>query len=203
MSRYVDDGLTILRFSRKTEHSFAHLPLSNYYPSPIPAPRGQVAATVEHYFQAAKTTDRSAQDEILAARSPSEATKLGRAVELRPDWDQRRFDVMRRAVAKKFDDHETGLGLWLARTDPCVLVEGNTWGDTFWGAVETEPGVWDGDNWLGVLLMVRRSELVAALLGVQAKQFDELLADHPDNPPTGPVEPAQATQPAEPHPVGA
>lgn len=181
MTRYLDDGLTILRFSRKTEHGFDHLPLSNFYPSPIPAPRGQIARTVEHYYQAAKTSDPATQDAILAAKTAGQAKELGQQVELRPDWDLRRLTVMRRAIAKKFDDHESGLGLWLARTDPWTIVEGNVWHDTFWGAVEVEPGVWEGDNWLGTLLMARRSELVSALLCCKVKNFDELLAYHPDD----------------------
>lgn len=43
-------------------------------------------------------------------------------------------------------------------TDDAELVEGNTWGDRYWGVVD---GV--GENRLGKLLMERRAELRAQL----------------------------------------
>jgi len=43
----------------------------------------------------------------------------------------------------------------LLETYPCELVEGNTWGDTFWGVCR---GV--GLNYLGRLLMGQRTKLL-------------------------------------------
>jgi predicted NAD-dependent protein-ADP-ribosyltransferase YbiA (DUF1768 family) len=36
------------------------------------------------------------------------------------------------------------------------LVEGNTWGDKFWGAVKNKDGKWEGKNCLGKILMILR-----------------------------------------------
>ena len=180
----IDSDRTIFEFSRKVGNRFEHLPLSNFYPSPIAAPRGQVAPTVEHYYQAAKTTDAASQDEILAAPTPGAAKKLGRKVTLRDDWEEIKVPVMRRALAKKFPDHGDPLGRWLVNTYPFALVEGNTWGDTFWGKCkipdyELEGNWWQGQNWLGTLLMVRRGELLGEA-GAHVPSFEDLLASAPN-----------------------
>lgn len=49
-----------------------------------------------------------------------------------------------------------GMDARLAETGDVDLVEGNTWGDTFWGVYNGR-----GENWLGVLLMLTREELRA------------------------------------------
>ena len=45
------------------------------------------------------------------------------------------------------------------------LIEGNTWGDTFFGMIKDSQGKWTGENNLGKILMQIRDEL----------GFDELL----------------------------
>lgn len=171
----------IREFSRKVDGAYRHLPASNFFPWPIPAPGGRMAPTNEHYFAAAKTRDRAEQDRILAARTPGEAKRLGRLVTLRDDWESVKLGVMRRAIEAKFADPFAGPGGWLVKTSPFELVEGNQWGDDFWGMVRGDDGEWSGQNWLGVLLMARRSELAArALLTTPSvlvvPTFDELLA---------------------------
>ena len=53
-------------------------------------------------------------------------------------------------------DRRTGLML----TGDKRLVEGNTWGDRFWGCVQETPGgVWVGRNELGRILMATRDKL--------------------------------------------
>ena len=64
---------------------------------------------------------------------------------------------MRSLLAQKFRLGQP-LGLRLIATGDAELVEGNTWGDRYWGVVD---GV--GENRLGELLMDRRAELRAAL----------------------------------------
>lgn len=44
----------------------------------------------------------------------------------------------------------------LLNTGEAELIEGNTWGDKFWGAVWDKELGWVGQNWLGKLLMEER-----------------------------------------------
>jgi len=129
--------------------------LSNFYPAPIPC-ADTFAATVEHAFQAYKTGDRAQQAYVLAAPTPSEAKRRGRAVTLRPDWEAVKLQVMRFCLDYKFLA-QTELAEKLLATGDEWLLEGNTWGDTFWG-VDAQRN-YSGDNWLGLLLMARRAEL--------------------------------------------
>ena len=130
--------------------------LSNFWPSPIDVPiAGRVcrAATVEHAFQALKTSDPEQAEWVLAAASPGEAKRRGRLLSLRADWDRVRGDVMYALLELKFAA-DSELAEMLLDTGDAELIEGNTWGDQFWGVCN---GV--GQNWLGRLLMARRTAL--------------------------------------------
>lgn len=111
--------------------------------------------TSEHAFQAAKTLDPAEREIIRAAKTPREAKRLGRKVKLRPGWDDMRVVVMRDILRSKFRDN-ADMRRKLLDTGDAELIEGNTWGDTFWGQVDGE-----GENWLGRILMEIRAELRA------------------------------------------
>lgn len=137
--------------------------LSNFYLSPFTA-QGMGWQTVEHYYQAMKTVDHQMRNRIREERTPGAAKRLGRRVELRPDWEQIKLAVMRRALELKFPTpygtelflpEGEHLSIRLMRTAPHLLVEFNTWNDRYWGV--TDQG---GQNWLGYLLMARRAELI-------------------------------------------
>ena len=102
--------------------------------------------TVEHAYQAAKTLDRSEREHVGSAPTPAAAKERGRQVTIRPDWNDRKVALMRDLLAQKFSDPV--LRKRLAATAPLELIEGNTWGDRFWGVYEGQ-----GENWLGRLLM--------------------------------------------------
>lgn len=85
--------------------------------------------------------------------SPGKAKRLGRKVALRPDWEQVKEDIMTDLVMDKFQDHPE-LAQDLMDTGDAMLVEGNTWGDTYWGVCH---GV--GKNRLGKILMAVRDGL--------------------------------------------
>lgn len=112
--------------------------------------------TSEHLFQALKV-DRNHPDyldwvtRIADAPSPGEAKKLGRQAPLRPDWEDHRITAMSYAVIKKFN--KPFLKERLLDTGDAQLIEGNTWGDTFWG-VSQQTG--EGENRLGEMLMAVR-----------------------------------------------
>lgn len=129
--------------------------LSNFAYSPIPYPNDRIANTVEAYFQATKTLDPLEQDKILAAPFPAQAKRLGRKVTLRDDWETIKLQVMLNALRWKFHpDVHPNLVKALLETGDRALIEGNQWGDKFWGQVAGE-----GLNWLGRLLMRVREEL--------------------------------------------
>lgn len=124
--------------------------LSNFWFSEVILD-GERAATVEHAFQAAKTTDTMARRRILTAPSPGIAKRLGREAPLRAGWNDMKIGVMRALLRQKFSAHF--LRQLLIDTGDAELIEGNTWNDTFWGVCN---GV--GENHLGKLLMEVRAE---------------------------------------------
>jgi ribA/ribD-fused uncharacterized protein len=111
---------------------------------------GATYPSVEAAYQAAKTTDARQRAKFTSAAAP-DAKKMGRRLKLRPDWESVKVDVMAGLLRQKFA-LEPLRGQLLATGD-AELVEGNYWGDTFWGVCQ---GV--GENWLGRLLMQVRAE---------------------------------------------
>lgn len=61
--------------------------------------------TVEHAFQAARTTDREARARIKEAETVEEAREISAEAEQRPEWDEdfKKF-VMRMLLRRKFKD---------------------------------------------------------------------------------------------------
>ena len=125
--------------------------LSNFYGA-VTMYGGVLYPTSEHAFQAAKTEDQAQRRHIRKARSPGEAKRLGQKVSLREDWDGMRVAIMREILIDKFKRHPD-LAQKLLDTGDAPLVEGNTWGDRFWGCVDGH-----GENHLGLTLMSIRSE---------------------------------------------
>lgn len=124
--------------------------------------------TAEHYMMAEKARlfgDAGMREKILAAPSPAVAKKLGRLVTSFDDtvWLQHRWDIVLRANAAKFSQHED-LKTFLLQTGKRVLVEASPF-DRIWGigmAVDhsdaERPQHWKGLNLLGFVLMeVRRA----------------------------------------------
>ena len=135
---------TISKFSGK--YSF----LSNMFDSFVMY-EGRRYPCAECAFQSAKSFDEYDKLQFLICDG-REAKKLGRKVSLRPDWESVKVDVMYKILKSKFQNPE--LSKLLLETGDCELIEGNTWGDQFWGVCK---GV--GENNLGKLLMKVREEL--------------------------------------------
>ena len=125
--------------------------LSNFHESPIVAD-SLVYPTVEHAFQAAKTEYIKEKATIAAAKTPGKAKRLGRKVTLIPDWDTRKFGIMLQLVRRKFENKK--LRQRLLQTGDRPLLEGNNWGDTFWGVCKGR-----GKNNLGKILEQIRQEI--------------------------------------------
>jgi len=126
--------------------------LSNFHPSPIEVD-GILYPTVEHAFQAAKTFVLEEKQGIAAAATPGRAKRMGRKVQLRPDWEHVKVGIMEELVRLKFATH-ADLREKLLATGNAELIEGNNWNDTFWGVCRGR-----GRNELGLILMKLRSEL--------------------------------------------
>ena len=130
--------------------------LSNFYPSPF-VYDGIEYPTVEHFFQAAKTTDLTKRKEIAAAPAPGQAKCMGRNVKLRSDWERIKSSVMELGLRLKFTEHPD-LRQALIDTAPAQLVEGTTWHDRTWGVCMCPRCGGRGENRLGQLLMKLRDE---------------------------------------------
>lgn len=134
--------------------------LSNFYSSPITFSYGDDGLTFqtgEAAFQAAKVRSMVSEDpaeklayvkSLEAAPTPKEAKGLGRRVKIDLDhWETIKVKCMREVVFQKFQQNPE-LRVKLMETGHAMLVEGNTWGDKFWGRCEGK-----GFNILGAILM--------------------------------------------------
>ncbi|CAL5990112.1 NADAR_family protein [Hexamita inflata] len=130
--------------SFRGEHAF----LSNFYECQLTY-NNFTYLNVEAAFQAQKCPGSESRFTNLL---PSPAKKLGRKVDLRPDWEKVKVQIMREILKIKFQNEE--LKEKLKATKEAELIEGNTWGDTFWGVSRG-----NGKNMLGKLLMEIRKEL--------------------------------------------
>lgn len=106
--------------------------------------------SVEHAYQAQKTLDKDIQKVISLLDSPVKAKRYGRTIELRSDWDKIKYNVMLKIVTRKFKNN-TDLFQKLLDTAPSKLIEGNTWGDVYWGICNGK-----GENNLCKILMAIR-----------------------------------------------
>lgn len=126
--------------------------LSNFWPAEVEY-EGVKYPTVEHAYQAAKSENPEYRKWVLEAEDPSAAKKLGSCVELREGWNKMRMEVMAGLVMQKFSRHPS-LKALLLETEDAPLIEGNNWGDRFWGVCNGT-----GENNLGKILMNTRSHL--------------------------------------------
>lgn len=135
--------------------------LSNFWPAPVTYQR-VLYPTVEHAYQAAKVEDELMRMRIRRCKTPGEAKHLGKTLTLRDDWEEVKVSVMTTLVARKFMRHED-LKRKLVSTGDAVLIEGNNWGDTFWGMCpEPSTGKLIGSNRLGVILTTVREVIILA-----------------------------------------
>lgn len=153
--------------------------LSNFFQSPVdmvppfPSLTPFRYATAEHAYQAGKAVTREDHDRVAGAASPGDAKRIGRRITARPDWDTHRVAVMTKVVEAKFA-YGTELAARLVSTGEAELVEGNYWGDEFWGVCKGR-----GQNMLGTILMAHRRHLVslAEITSMDyKKEFEDAMA---------------------------
>jgi ribA/ribD-fused uncharacterized protein len=143
-----------------TSFSRQYFFLSNFYRRQFRY-NGMTFPTSEHAFQWSKAATVDGALQILDAKTPGDAKKLGKLIIKRPDWETIKVDTMKQILQAKFSiwnqDQITQnqLAQKLVETGNAELVEGNNWGDTFWGQCP----LGNGENMLGKLLMKVRSEI--------------------------------------------
>lgn len=125
--------------------------LSNFWPCSIQFD-GYIYASVEHAYQAAKTDNLDLR-ELIRELTAGKAKNIGRSILLSEDWNDRKYDIMYHLVTQKFFNVMLLRESLLATGDQ-QLVEGNNWGDIYWGVCNGQ-----GENNLGKILMQVRSEL--------------------------------------------
>lgn len=125
--------------------------LSNFWTAPTTV-IGIEYMSSEAAYQACKTTDLEVRQQFTKL-GPNDAKKLGQQIQLRLDWTLvTKIECMELCLRAKFMRNPFLLDKLLA-TGEAKLIEGNTWGDTFWGVCRGK-----GNNYLGKLLMEIRKE---------------------------------------------
>jgi ribA/ribD-fused uncharacterized protein len=125
--------------------------LSNFYENPILYDELWYK-NAESAFQSHKIRGWVSRRMLFEHLTALEAKKLGRKVTLRRDWERVKDTIMYEVVLAKFQINH--LRTMLLETGDEELVEGNTWGDTYWGVCRGK-----GKNKLGHILMRVREEI--------------------------------------------
>ena len=143
-------------------------PLKNW----IETDQGILVPTAEHAYQAAKFEDPDVHHEVANVRARTDTTKahadgvaskelahefIEAGITVRPDWEVAKLGIMYASVQQKFFKNED-LAVRLIATGDEELVEGNHWGDVYWGV--SPIGSSTGENHLGNILMRVRTELI-------------------------------------------
>lgn len=124
--------------------------LSNFYPCEL-VWEGRHYLNSEAAYQSAKCVDPKNRDKFTIM-NPREAKRAGRHELLRIGWDKLKYGIMYEVCLAKFRQNRDLLEKLMATGD-AELIEGNYWGDTYWGKCN---GV--GQNNLGKILMQIREE---------------------------------------------
>jgi N-glycosidase YbiA len=137
--------------------------LSNFHPCKIQY-EGIEYTSVEHAYQASKSMSWKIRKEIANLLKPGDAKRMGKNLLIRKDWDTVKLSIMKELVKKKFSIPE--LQKKLLATGDAELVEGNWWGDDFWGVCNGR-----GENYLGKILMEVRNFYADS---IEERRCDEL-----------------------------
>ena len=124
--------------------------LSNFYPVVIEY-NNLIFQSSEAAYQAQKCLV-PIERLFFPNAKPGEAKRMGRSVLIRKDWEQVKDRIMREILVNKFSNPTLQEKLLMTRGQQ--LIEGNHWGDTYWGVYNGK-----GENKLGKILMSIRDSL--------------------------------------------
>jgi len=131
--------------------------LSNFYPCKLVYEEIEFS-TSEHAFMSGKTLDKEEKQYIASLLTPAAAKKYGRAIKLRSDWEEVKFQIMEDVLRIKFSIPK--MKEKLLETKGFELVETNWWHDNCYGdcrCKKCESIV--GQNNLGKILMKIRESI--------------------------------------------
>lgn len=139
--------------------------LSNFWDAPVlywvDSMQTEVAfPSSENAYQFAKIHPRDvSRADVMDFQicTAGKAKRMGKKVKIRDDWSDVKLAVMEKILRSKFEDDL--LRFRLCETGTQEIVEGNTWGDVFWGVCDGK-----GSNHLGKILMKLRKEFVQSNL---------------------------------------
>lgn len=108
---------------------------------------GESYRSVEHAYMAAKSKDPGWR---LFCRTNTAAAckKTSREIELHPSWEDTKKLYMYGFLIQKFS--KPSFREKLLATKDQNIIEGNYWGDKYWGICLKD---FEGENWLGRLIM--------------------------------------------------
>lgn len=105
--------------------------LSNYFPCTV-SYNGHIFTSSEAAYQAQKCVHREDIEAIAQMKTADEAKQYAKTMDKRTDWDMIKEKIMYKVVKQKFIQNSS-LGQKLLDTENAYLIEGNNWGDQFWG----------------------------------------------------------------------
>jgi hypothetical protein len=156
--------------------------LSNYYPCQIEV-EGINFPSVEHAYQALKTSDLEIRNQIKNCDTPGEARALIKKITPPEDWEENKIGVMYKIIEHKFSSNEDLMDKLVA-TGEAPLIAGNESHNNYWGncTCKTCKGT-KGENRLGKILMQIRS-ITRQSLDKQKVQSSQEENDQGSNMPT-------------------
>lgn len=131
--------------------------LSNFWPVDI-IHNGFIFPSVENAYQASKVNpDNTKIINFMTKCSPSVSKRLGRnnSIYSNEQWCEIKLDIMCKLLIQKFETPY--LKDKLIQTKNMELIEGNHWGDKYWGMCKIN-GTFVGLNNLGKLIMKIRDD---------------------------------------------
>ena len=144
----------MIKFSRNNYPSF-----SNFHMAPIVF-QGLTYSSSEAAFQSMKTIDYEERLQFTQL-SPSAAKKMGRKIQLRPDWEEIKYPIMVEICYAKFTQNPALKYLLLNTGDEEIVENTTAWHDNIWGNCECPKCInIKGQNLLGKALMEVRERLV-------------------------------------------
>lgn len=129
--------------------------MSNFYPIEIVF-NGKSFASVEHAFQASKCASEIDEEKVCKASTAAMAKSIGRRVKLRTSWEHEKVVIMEQILRAKFRIQK--MRKMLDETKEFVIIEENSWHDTFCGRCKCHKHKSNGKNVLGELLMIIRDD---------------------------------------------